>query len=165
MLIDFDRRGMPPSVAERIDQAGGAWDALVGVIRGLGDAGRITRASTSAGIYNAETDARFPGSGGEHLYVIVADGSDIPRAFLHDLAWLGGLGWYMIGGAGQLLDRSIVDRSVGSPERLVFEGPPSVQAPLAQDQSLRQPVVNEGNPIDTRALIPPLTVFEQATLD
>jgi hypothetical protein len=71
---------MPPSVAERIDQAGGAWDALVGVIRGLGDAGRITRASTSAGIHNAETDARFPGSGGEHLYVIVADGSDIPRA-------------------------------------------------------------------------------------
>jgi hypothetical protein len=163
MLIDFDRKGMPRDVVERVENAGGAWNALVGVIAGLGSAGRISRASTSAGIFNAKTEVRFPRSGGEHHYLLVADGSDIPRALsdLHDRAWLNGLGWYMVGSAGQMLDRSLVDKTVGSPERLVFEGPPVVEAPLAQDKSQRQPVVTEGEIIDTRVLIPPLTLADR----
>ena len=77
----------------------------------------------------------FPGSGGLHVYVFVKDGTDIPR-FLEALqkrAWLAGFGWIMVGGCGQLLVRSIVDTSVGLPERLVFEGPPQIVAPLVQD--------------------------------
>jgi hypothetical protein len=71
----------------------------------------------------------------------------------------------MIGKAGQLLDRSIVDKSVGTPERLVFEGAPAVESPLAQDQGERRAVVSEGNAIDTRAVIPPLTAAERAAVE
>jgi hypothetical protein len=163
MLIDFDRKGMPAEIEKRINEVDGAWNAIAQVIPGLSAAGRISRVSTSAGIYNIETGQLFSGSGGEHHYVMVADGSDIPRALsdLHDRAWLNGWGWYMIGGAGQLLDRSIVDRTVGSPERLVFEGAPVMVAPLAQDQATRRPLVTEGPAVDTRAVIPPLTAAER----
>ena len=49
---------------------------------------------------------------------------------LHDRCWLAGFGWLMVGAGGQLLERSIVDRMVGAPERLVFEGGPILDPPL-----------------------------------
>ena len=125
------------------------------------------RASTSAGIFNRETGERFPGSGGLHVYLFVKDGSDIPR-FLEALqkrAWLAGYGWIMVGGRGQLLVRSIVDTSVGPPERLSFEGPPLIQAPLAQDHDARQPAAIEGKLLDTRTACPPLSADEQRRFD
>ena len=128
---------------------------------------RVIRASTSAGLYNQETDERFPATGGMHLYLLVQDGEDIPR-FLRDLqarAWLAGFGWIMVAGRGALLTRSIVDITVGSPERLVFEGPPQVVAPLAQDEAERTPVAHDGELVDTRAACPPLTGEEQARVD
>ena len=53
---------------------------------------------------------------------------------LHARCWLAGFGWMMVGAGGQLLERSIVDRVVGAPERLIFEGPPLVVPPLEQDR-------------------------------
>ena len=42
------------------------------------------------------------------------DGGDTERFLktLHDRCWLAGLGWHLIGKAGQLLDRSIIDRDI-----------------------------------------------------
>ena len=40
----------------------------------------------------------------------------------------------MLGKAGQLLERSIVDRVVWAPERLVFEGPPILMPPVVTTQ-------------------------------
>ncbi len=167
MLIDFDRKGMPQDIAARVDAAGGAWNALVGAVPELAHAARVSRASTSAGIYNSQTGQTYPGSGGEHHYILVADGSDIPRALqdLHDRAWLAGLGWYMVGAAGQLLERSIVDKTVGSPERLVFEGNPITVPPLLQDMSKRVPLVSDGIAIDTDTVIPLLTEAERSTVN
>ena len=56
---------------------------------------------------------------------------------LHDMCWLHGLGWYLIGASGQMLERSIVDSSVRFGERLCFEGAPEVVPPLAQDAAAR----------------------------
>ena len=58
------------------------------------------------------------------LFLGVQDGADVERFLktLHARCWLAGLGWLMVGAGGQLLERSIVDRVVGTPERLVFEG-------------------------------------------
>jgi hypothetical protein len=163
MLIDFDRKGMPDKVAQRITDSGGVWVVLVNAIPGLVNAARVKRASTSAGIYNKTTGEKFQSSGGEHHYVMVADGSDIPRCLrdLHDRLWLKGLGWYSIGSVGQLLERSIVDKTVGSPERLVFEGPPVLDPPLAQDQKAREPEATDGETIDTSVAIPPLAPAER----
>jgi hypothetical protein len=63
-----------------------------------------------------DTSQRVPGSDGVHVYLAVQDASDSVRFLkaLHDRCWVAGLGWYMIGAGGQLLERSIVDRMVGA---------------------------------------------------
>ena len=43
----------------------------------------------------------------------------------------------------------------------MFEGPPLVVAPLAQDQAARQPQAHEGALLDTLAACPPLTAAEE----
>ncbi len=163
-LIDFDRKGIPPEVSAAVAAAGSVWGALTSISPGLAQAARVTRNSTSAGLWRSDTGEEIAGSGGEHHYVLVADGTDIDRALktLHDLCWLHGFGWYRIGKAGQLLDRSIVDATVRFGERLVFEGPPEVVPPLMQDAAARTPIPHDGDAIDTRTVIPALTEYELA---
>jgi hypothetical protein len=50
---------------------------------------------------------------------------------------------------------------VGGPERLVFEGTPILEPPLAQDAESRRPVSSDGDLLDTIAACPPLTVVEK----
>lgn len=167
LLVDFDQKGMPDDIRNRIEEAGGVWPLIRSVFPDLAAAGYLQRASTSAGLQNSETGEEFPGSGGEHIYVAVRNASDIPRAtkVLHQRLWLAGLGWIVIGRAGQMLVRSIIDQSVGSPERLVFEGPPVLKAPLVQSERARKPIVQEGNVVDTRSAVPDLTTVEAARFD
>ncbi len=165
-LIDIDTKGMPATVDARIKALGGFWPALVTVLPDLVAAGRVVRRSTTTGITRADTGENLPGSNGQHIFVLVRDGADIERFLrtLHERCWLAGLGWKMVGAGGQLLDRSIVDRMVGAPERLVFEGAPILEPPLAQDQSSRAPIVSEGLALDTIAVCPPLTIVEEARI-
>ena len=83
---------------------------------------------------------------------------------LHDRCWLAGYGWFMVGAGGQLLERSIVDRMVGAPERLVFEGGPILDPPLDQDRESRRPVPVEGEALDTVTACPPLSIVEASQL-
>ena len=91
----------------------------------------------------------------------VADSARFLKA-LHDRCWLAGYGWMMVGAGGQMLERSIIDRMVGAPERLVFEGAPVLVDPLAQSVEARRPDVTEGDWLDTLAACPPLTIVEKA---
>jgi hypothetical protein len=165
-LLDFDTKGMPPEVADRLDTLGGFQGALIAVLPALGDAALVIRRSTSAGLVRTDTNEQLPGSNGLHGYIPVRDGTDIERFLktLHVRCWLHGLGWMMVGSAGQLLERSIVDRMVGAPERLVFEGPPILARPLSQDKASRRPIVSDGNVLDTISACPPLSVVEQQKL-
>jgi DNA polymerase I len=137
MLIDFDLKGMSPDVAARVEALGGFLGALASIMPALRDVPHLVRRSTSAGLYRTDTSECFPDSGGAHVYVQVRDGADIPRflADLHERAWLAGLGWCLLGADGKVLDRSIVDPSVGKPERLIYEGPPILKPPLAQERA------------------------------
>ena len=154
---------MPANVAASIEAAGGMWNALLTVAPGLRRAARVSRASTSSGLFRTDTGKQFGGSGGAHHYVLVKDAGDIERFLrdLHDRCWLHGLGWHVIGRAGQLLDRSLVDRMVAYGERLCFEGAPVVEPPLAQDATKRTPEVFEGEAIDTGLIVPRLTEYER----
>ena len=166
-LIDFDTKGKPPNVAASIEAAGGMWNALLTVAPGLERAARVSRASTSSGLFRTDTGTQFCGSGGAHHYVLVKDAGDIER-FLRDLharCWQQGLGWHQIGRAGQLLDRSLVDRMVAYGERLCFEGAPIIEPPLAQDVTKRTPEVFEGEAIDTGLIVPRLTEYERQRVE
>jgi hypothetical protein len=161
MLFDHDRKGMPDAVARRVDEAGGFWAALCTVFPALKTAARVERASTSSGLKNTATGDVFPGNGGSHDTVAVADASDIPRALsaCHDRLTLAGFGWGMGSACGSFLDRSPVDKACGSAERLVFEGGPIVEPPL--EQAPRPAVAHEGDVIDTMVVFPPLTAAER----
>src|SRR4051795_12017760 len=92
-------------------------------------------------ISRSDTGEPMPGSEGQHIYVLVKDGADVERflRMLHARLWLAGLGWYVVGKTGQLLERSLVDMMVYAAERLVFEGPPRLEKPLQQDMEARRP--------------------------
>ena len=165
-LIDCDTKAMPAAVKAKIEPLGGLWPALVSVLPALAGTARIERRSTSSGLYRTDTGEHLAGSDGRHFYLFVRDGADDERFLkaLHARCWLAALGWMMVGAGGQLLERSIVDRVVGSPERLVFEGAPVLVPPLAQDETSRRPIVIEGEALDTLAACPPLTPVEEAKL-
>ena len=149
LLIDVDHKGMPNAVRDRVKAKLGVMSALASVVPELGHCACVVRRSTSTGLSNADTGEHYPGSEGLHIYVLVADGADIPRALQawHDRCWLAGFGWSMIGAGGAVLERSLIDRTVASPERLVFEGPPQLDPPLVQDITSRKPVAREGGPL------------------
>jgi hypothetical protein len=64
-----------------------------------------------------------------------------------------------------MLERSIVDCSVGAPERLVFEAPPILSKSLKQDHKSRTPIVHDGDILDTLTACPPLTPDKQQEVD
>jgi hypothetical protein len=143
-LLDFDTKGMSAGVAAELQRLGGFWGALLTVLPALGDVARVTRRSTSSGLSRSDTGAAVPGSDGAHIYVAEKDGTDSERFLktLHARCWLAGLGWYMVSASGTPLERSIVDRMVGGPERLVFEGGPVLVPPLQQDKASRRPIAS-----------------------
>jgi hypothetical protein len=159
-LLDYDTKGMPKEVDQAIKRAGCFWGGLLTVLPELQTVAHVSRRSTSAGLFRSDTGDKLRGSDGEHVYIAVQDGADIERFLktLHDRCWLAGFGWLMVGAGGQMLDRSIIDRMVGTPERLVFEGAPVLDPPLAQDEESRRPIAVEGDALDTVAACPPLIV-------
>lgn len=168
-LLDYDTKDMPANVAAKIKALGGFWAAVCSVLPELADTERVRRSSTSGGLYRVRNGQRkdYPGSNGLHVYLKVRDGADIERFLkaLHERCWLAGLGWLTVGAGGQILERSIIDRMVGSPERLVFEGPPIVESPLKQDETKRLPKAFKGVTLDTLAACPPLGVADRSRLD
>jgi hypothetical protein len=167
LLVDVDTKGMPGSVRARIKAQLGTMPAIASVVPELGTCGCVVRNSTTTGLSRTDTGEALPGSEGRHLYLLVQDGADIERALraLHDRLWLAGCGWFLVGAAGQLLDRSLADRMVFAPERLVFEAAPVIDPPLVQDIASRMPRAREGDPLDTATAIPDLTPAERVMLD
>ena len=163
VLLDADFKGMSEKAAHRMEECGDFWGALCEVLPALESVACVERTSTSSGLHNIETGESFPSFGGRHLVIPVLDGADIPR-FLSDLharCWLNGFGWGISSAAGSFLERSIIDKARGSPERLIFEGAPIVVPPL--EQNSRNAVAHDGTVLDTRLCLP-LTDAEKAEL-
>jgi hypothetical protein len=166
-LIDFDTKGMPQVVAKRLEELGGFWPALISIIPELARTARVVRASTSAGLCNSRTGEKLASSGGRHVYLLIKDGADAERFLktLHERCWLAGLGWMMVGAGGQLLERSIVDRVCGGPERLAFEGQAVLTPPLVQDKAARLPLAIEGEALHTTNVCRSLSLVDHAKLE
>jgi hypothetical protein len=145
VLLDADDKYMPQSVADTMASYGG-WDrAVLRLWPELVDAAAVTTASSSSHI--TKPDGELLSASAIHKYVL-ADKDVKPDELLKDLVlrgWLHGLTWWVIGAAGQLLERSIVDAAVGSPERLCFEAAPTLEGDLVRDAP--EPVAVEGEAI------------------
>jgi len=152
MLLDHDPApDARPLTAEQLRN----W--LIEVCPELAGAPMVALASASSFIYDGERDLR--GAGGWHLYVFVADGSDIERAgkALYEHCWRADIdgkcpGYYKVSKSGQLLDRNLIDASVWQAERLDFAAGALCIEPIAQ----RRPPVQLWNaaapPFDTRRI-------------
>ncbi|MGZ8945022.1 MAG: hypothetical protein ACXW1W_06295 [Methylococcaceae bacterium] len=95
---------------------------LCEVMPELADVPMILWHSASSHIYNKNTEVALKGAGGVRVYIVVADGRDIPRFgdVLFKQLWLKGHGFYVCSKSGALLPRSLLDASVWQPERLDF---------------------------------------------
>ena len=151
-LIDLDTKQAPKAVSEMLADKGPE-GMLRALCPELAEVGLIVRGSTSSGLTNSANGQTYEAGLGAHVYLVLKDVSDMKRVLniLSERAWLRGWGWHIISTSGVLLERSVVDVSVASPERLVFEGAPQVDAPLVQ--SARDAVVHLGtvNVFDSRA--------------
>ncbi len=121
----------------------------------------VTDSSSS---YISTTDGvELSGEGNHHTYLVAKDGADIPRfteAFEGHL-WLKGYGRPCVTRSGAYLSRTVFDKSVHSPERLVFEAGAKLGPGLVQRRPA--PWVREGAMFDTR-LLPDLTDAELVTI-
>lgn len=138
--------------------------AIIGVCPEIADAPSLWGHSSGGHVYSAETGECLKGEGGHHGWIFVEDARDVPRALkvLADRLWLAGHGYLAISKGATVLERTMVDTAVGSPERLVFAGGAACGKGLEQ----RRPaplICNDGaKPLDTRTALPDLTAKEKA---
>ncbi|WP_306131991.1 hypothetical protein [Roseivivax marinus] len=132
LLWDYDDKTMPAAVTKRIGDLGGPLAALFHIWPEARDGAYLVRPSSSDGV--TAPGCSTISSSGAHGYFRVADVSrsrDILKA-LEARAWAKGLAWIALSKSGAMLVRSIVDVAVGSPERLIFEAPPILHAPVTR---------------------------------
>ncbi len=148
MMMDLDSyEGLTFSIEELLSRLYGVWPALR-------SAPHVARYSSSGFVYDAD-GRELKGRAGIRIYVIVANGRDIPRLAkdLQGRLWLAGYGRIDLSKSGAFLTRSLLDASVNSPERFDFARASVCYDGLYQRRPPTQ-IFNDGAPpIDTaRAL-------------
>ncbi|WP_262299001.1 hypothetical protein [Microvirga sesbaniae] len=113
------------------DGGTGTMERLADICSPLRGMASLTRAAMSASIIHPGTGLTMP-SAGEHVYAVIDDQRRTKEVLtlLHRACFAFGHGRIDLSKAGSFLQRSAVDVSVGSPERLIFEGRPMAEAPL-----------------------------------
>jgi len=110
--------------------------ALCVIDPNLKNASILVRVSSSYGIHKTGEQPKVD-SCGYHVWVLgVKDPTDIER-YGKDFAkrcWLAGKGFIKISKCGSLLVRQLIDVSVFSPERLVFEATPTLGVGIEQTE-------------------------------
>ncbi len=127
--------------------------SILGVIHpAITDSASVSSPSTSACIYDAEGNELRGEGAGSHTYLFVENAKDIPR-FLDVIGkrlFLAGYGRIEISRSGTLLQRTLVDLVVGSPERVDY-----VAGSICTDgleQRLPEPTVRNGTLLKTDTL-------------
>ena len=81
--------------------------------------------SCSSGIRVTATGTAYQGGGGLHVYIVIK-GVDLEklRRYLVVHLWINGLGYIAFARNGAMLERTVIDPTVLSPERLIYEANP-----------------------------------------
>ena len=167
VLIDFDPKGMSEAARQQFNEYGGLIGALCEVVPVLETTALVKRSSTSSALRNAETGEFYLHSGGEHIVIPVIDAADIPR-FLSDLharSWLAGLGWGIVSGCGSFLERSIVDKSCGSPWKVgSLKVPRSLSRPLFRRRGKQLHTMERCSTLDSARHLPTMSLLNCKSL-
>lgn len=147
LLWDFDDKAMPEHVRRRIADLGGPLEALFHIWPEGRNGEYLIRASSSGGV--SAPGLPVTKNAGLHGFFLIEDVSQ-SRAILDTLmerAWAAGLGWIMLDVRGRMLKRGLIDVAVGTPERLIFEAPPVLHAPVTRE--VTPPQINRGQALPT----------------
>lgn len=158
LMLDHDPSEYGPSYTPKdvVEILGNIHPAIL-------NAARVVRGSVSAGVHlKGELPSPCKGF---HIYIPVENAEDIPRygAALIDRLWLNGHGFIALARNGAMLERTILDGAVFSPERLDFVG-----NPIIDDEALTYTPTPidyiPGGLLDTTSL-PDLTTEEKVKVD
>ena len=166
MMLDHDKaRANSVALDDKALQAYSP-DRLVEIISSffpkIIEAAYVSACSTSSCIYSTETGEELRGKGaGFHLYLFPNNAADGPRflSVLGKRLVLAGYGRVEISRAGALLERTLADLLVGSPERLDFVAGAICDKGLEQRRP--EPEYHQGSLLDT-ANLPDLTAEEES---
>lgn len=146
LLWDYDDKTMPPEVRDRVDDVGGPLEALLHIWPEARAGEYAVFPSSSDGVTAPGIEALR--SNGRHGYFLLEDISKAKDALeaLQARAWEAGFAWFALSKSGAVLERSIIDTAVGSPERLIFEAAPELVAPVCRQA--HPPIIHRGSALD-----------------
>jgi hypothetical protein len=129
-------------------------NAIISACPALVDAPMLWTASASSCIERTDSGQGMTGLRGQRLYILVADGTDIPRAgdALYERLWLAGFGSFVVAKNGKLLDRNLIDSSVFEPERIDFAAGAECEPPLRQHRPYPVWWNDSSTPFDSRKI-------------
>lgn len=122
--------------------------------------------SASSYIKDRKTGETLVGLKGQHVYIIVEKGAQIPEIgkAIEDRLWLAGYGRFDVSRAGTLLERTLIDSTVFQPERLDFVGKIIAQKPLAKIRKSGSIITGKQKFLSIE-MIPPLTKEEKTKIE
>ncbi len=108
-------------------------ERLIAAVPELAQAPMLVGRSASASVVWGRDGKPVGDANKTRIYIPVSSAKSIPAlgALLFKRLWLQGDGWFDLSRSGSLLQRSLVDSAVWSPERLDFAGPVTVGEGLA----------------------------------
>lgn len=136
----------------------------IGEIIPLASTAHVYTTSSSSFIYNKATGQELAGLRGQRVYIAIKDQSDIKRAgdVLTERLWLNGHGHIEVSKSGQMLERTLADKSLFNPTHLDYIAGSQCHEPLEQRRPA--PDVNEGYALDTARALPDLSDADEAQL-
>jgi hypothetical protein len=146
------------------------WQILCELIPELAPVGRVVTVSTSSSIFSRKTGECLKPPNGHHIHIFARGDRERFVRILKDLCWLKGKAYFKLGSVNQQtgvpgrLERFIVDMTVFSPERLVFEAGACFPENSPFEQRRPAPQVYEGQILDLDA-IPDLSPEEKREAD
>lgn len=132
VLFDYDVDELMPATF-KCESPQALFEKLSAAIPPLAGVGYVGAGSCSSGVYSPDTGETYRG-GGFHLYIVYAGGDlAVLKEYLEVKLWCAGLGYISLARNGARLKRTILDLSVLSPERLIYEAAPMLLEGLARN--------------------------------
>lgn len=157
LMIDYDPGATIHTPTELLD-------IIYGLVPALRSTAHVWGVSTSSCLFNKGSKKEICGVKGQRIYIVVTDGTDIPRAakVLVKRSWLAGHGLIKLSKAGWLLTRTILDEQVFQTNRIDYCAPAICVTPLVQKKPEPKLLGDPSVALDTRITLPDLTPSEEA---